>query len=82
MSRVAVTRVGNRDRIGKPAVYVSHGSNDNILPRATTSDQIVPSLENDGYDVTYDRFAGGHEVPPAISDAALEWFLGTSASSR
>jgi phospholipase/carboxylesterase len=68
--------------VGKPAVYVSHGSNDNILPRATTSDQIVPALLKDGYDVRYDQFAGGHEVPPAISDSALEWLLGSSVSGR
>lgn len=67
--------------VGKPAVYVSHGSNDNVLPRATTSDQIVPALENDGYEVTYEQFAGGHEVPAPISDSALEWFLG-SVSAR
>jgi predicted esterase len=30
----------------------------------------------DGYDVRYDEFDGAHEMPDAVVDAALEWFLG------
>lgn len=27
-------------------------------------------------DITYNEFDGGHQVPAAISEAALDWFLG------
>ena len=61
--------------VGKPRIYVSHGTADTVLPVATTRDHIVPTLRNAGYDVTYDEFDGGHQVPAAVSEAALDWFL-------
>lgn len=64
--------------VGKPPVYVSHGTNDGILPVELSRDDIVPTLRGAGYDVTYEEFDGGHEVPAAISESALDWFLGVS----
>ena len=32
-----------------------------------------------GYNVTYERFQGGHEVPPGIADDTMAFFLGTRA---
>lgn len=61
---------------GKPPVFVSHGSDDRILPIASTSRVIIPDLRRRGYKVEVAEFNGGHEVPAAISDRALEWFLG------
>jgi phospholipase/carboxylesterase len=69
-----ITRI---DPVGRPPVYVSHGTGDGILPVALSRDNIVPTLQNSGYDVTYEEFDGGHEVPAAISEAALDWFLGS-----
>ncbi|MGH7714269.1 MAG: alpha/beta hydrolase [Gemmatimonadaceae bacterium] len=60
---------------GKPPLFVSHGVSDQILPIATTSRLIVPSLRARGYAVDFVEFAGGHEVPPAITKQALDWFL-------
>lgn len=62
--------------VGKPPVFVSHGSQDSILPVSTTRNVIVPTLRDNGHEVTYAEFDGGHEVPAAISEAALDWFLG------
>lgn len=62
-------------RIGKPRVFISHGASDPILPVTTTRDVIVPALRGTGYDTTYREFSGVHEVPAAISEAALDWFL-------
>ena len=62
--------------VGKPLVYVSHGTRDGILPVSSSRNLIVPTLREDGYDVTYQEFDGGHEVPAAISESALDWFLG------
>ena len=54
---------------------MSHGAQDDVLPVTATRDVIVPAFENAGYDVTYQEFDGGHEVPATISEAALDWFL-------
>jgi predicted esterase len=46
-----------------------------VLAIAGASDKVVPLLRKAGYDVTYRRFRGGHEVSPATSAAAVRWFL-------
>lgn len=62
--------------VGKPRVFVSHGTADPVLPIDSCSRQLVPPLRDAGYDVEYREFDGGHTVPPAISDGALGWWLG------
>lgn len=61
--------------VGSPRIFVSHGRDDTILRFSVTSTQIVPQLERDGYDVRFEGFTGGHEVPAEISEVALDWFL-------
>jgi phospholipase/carboxylesterase len=63
------------ERVGSPSVFLSHGTSDSILPIESTSRSIVPLLRQRGYAVEFVEFAGGHEVPPAISARAIEWFL-------
>jgi phospholipase/carboxylesterase len=63
--------------VGRPRVWISHGTQDTVLPFLITQDEIVPALEGENLDVTFQQFDGGHEVPAAISDAALDWFLAT-----
>jgi len=62
--------------VGKPPVFISHGTADPILPYANTRDGIVPRLRDAGYTVEFRSFDGGHEVPADVSDAALDWWLG------
>ncbi len=62
--------------VGKPLVYVSHGSADPILPISASRDNIVPALRDANYDVTFEEFSGGHLVPGDITESALDWFLG------
>jgi predicted esterase len=64
--------------VGKPPVYIAHGTQDAVLPVGVTRDRIVPGMRRAGYDVTYEEFEGGHTVPAAISEAALDWFLDVS----
>ena len=64
-----------RERHGKPRVFISHGTQDDVLPIDRTSRQIVPRLERSGLDVTYLEFKGGHTVPPEVARAAVEWWL-------
>ncbi len=62
------------ERRGKPAVFVSHGTGDDVLPIDRTSRQIVSQLEREGYEVTYREFDGPHTVPKPIAHEALNWF--------
>jgi phospholipase/carboxylesterase len=61
--------------VGKPRVFIAHGTLDNVLPIARTSDRIVKALRSSGYRVTYRKFRGGHKVVPAISRESVRWFL-------
>jgi phospholipase/carboxylesterase len=60
-------------REGFPAVFVSHGTDDDVLPLDRTSGEIVPALRDDGYEVTYREFAGPHTVPPDVVREAVDW---------
>jgi predicted esterase len=62
-------------RVGKPRVFISHGTADRVLPIDVTSRVITPGLKNEGYDLTYREFDGPHRVMPDIAHDAFEWFL-------
>ncbi len=68
--------IAETDSHGTPAMFISHGTNDPVLPIDSTSREIVPTLREDGYDVTYIEFPGRHEVPSAIALEAFQWFVG------
>lgn len=61
--------------VGTPSIYVSHGLADQVLPIDSCSRRLVPALRRLGYRVQYHEFAGRHEVPPAIAEQGLTWFL-------
>ena len=58
---------------GSPRVFVSHGDDDRVLPIDRCSRRLVPRLRKAGYDVTYEEFSGGHEVPDAVVRRASAW---------
>jgi predicted esterase len=62
------------EKKGKPAVFISHGMNDRVLPIDPCSRRIVPQLKRQGLEVLYQEFKGGHEIPSQISNTAIEWF--------
>lgn len=62
--------------VGRPRFFVSHGTDDRVLPIDRTSRQIVPRLRGAGYDVRFREFVGGHTVPPEIAAEAVAWYLG------
>jgi predicted esterase len=62
-------------RRGRPRCFVSHGAHDPVLPIDQCSRRIVRELRGDRYDVQYTEFDGGHEVPPEIARAAVNWLL-------
>jgi phospholipase/carboxylesterase len=63
---------------GAPRLFVSHGTRDEILPIETCGRRIVNETRGLGYDVRFVEFGGGHEVPPDVAEAAMDWLL-TSA---
>ena len=65
-----------RERRGKPEIYVSHGTRDQVLPIDSCSRKLVPRLRSAGYEVLYREFDGPHTVPEEIAKEALEWFTG------
>jgi predicted esterase len=60
---------------GKPEIFISHGTQDTVLPITQTSRVIVPRLRASGYTVEYVEFDGIHTVPPAILDQAMTWMM-------
>jgi phospholipase/carboxylesterase len=61
---------------GRPRLYVSHGTQDQILSIDACSRRIVPQVRGAGYDVRYREFEGGHTVPREIAREALAWLMG------
>lgn len=62
---------------GKPEIYVTHGTRDEILPIDRTSRRIVPVLERAGYAVHFHEFDGTHETPRGVCRPAFEWLIGS-----
>jgi phospholipase/carboxylesterase len=60
-------------RRGRPAVFVSHGTRDSVLPIDTTSRVFVPKLRAWGNTVTYREFDGTHQLPAPVADEAFAW---------
>lgn len=61
---------------GSPQVFISHGTNDQVLPIDPCSRTIAPRLRAAELDVDYHEFDGGHTVPTDIGRRAFKWFLG------
>src|SRR5262249_28803123 len=53
------------ERRSKPRLFLSHGTDDQVLPIDHCSRRIVRQVRRAGYDVTYREFDGPHAVPPA-----------------
>lgn len=68
-----------KDQRGRPKVFVSHGTRDEILSIASTSRRIVPQLKDAGYDVVYREFDGPHTVPESIAREAVSWLTGAGS---
>ncbi|MEN3540720.1 hypothetical protein AAH991_36790 [Microbispora sp. ZYX-F-249] len=62
-------------RHGRPRIFVSHGASDRVLPIDRCSRRLVPELRESGYEVTYEEFRGGHQVPPQTAAAAVRWWI-------
>lgn len=59
-------------RRGRPAIFVSHGREDSVLPIDRCGRTVVAMLRAEGYAVRYLEFEGGHILPPEMITAALD----------
>lgn len=57
----------------KPRIFISHGTNDHILPIDRCGRRIASSLKASGYDVTFREFDGDHEIPADIAREGLRF---------
>jgi phospholipase/carboxylesterase len=62
-------------RRGKPSVFISHGTQDAVLPIDNTSRVIAPRLKAAGYNLMYREFEGPHQLLPGIVREAFAWLV-------
>jgi phospholipase/carboxylesterase len=65
----------NRNPVGKPKIFITHGTSDQILSIDRTSRVLVPQLKTAGYDVEYHEFDGRHQVSRSLLRDAVTWML-------
>lgn len=53
-------------------VFQSHGTEDPILPYAI-AERLRDELTKSGLDVTFEKFRGGHAIPPSVLRALSGW---------
>ena len=61
--------------VGKPEFFITHGTQDPVLPIDTTRNVIVPTLRTAGYSVEYTEWNGGHGVSASLLEASVDWFV-------
>ena len=64
-----------------PRIFMSHGTEDEVLPIDRCSRRLAPAFRRSGYDLDYREFLGGHVVPAEMVERAFERFLSGSLSS-
>lgn len=57
----------------KPRIFISHGTNDHILPIDRCGRRIASGLKSSGYDVTFREFDGDHEIPADVVREGLRF---------
>jgi predicted esterase len=68
--------IGPIEPRGAPAVFLSHGDQDTVLPIDACGRKIERQLRSAGYVLTYREFQGGHVIPPEVAVEAVGWFMG------
>ena len=67
--------IGPMTACGEPQIYISHGTEDEILPVNPCSRSIVKQLRRVELEVMYEEFDGGHVIPSQVAQSAVNWFL-------
>lgn len=58
--------------LGEPRVFIAHGRHDDIEP-VDSSRGNAETLRDEGYEVEYLEFDGGHEMPPTVGERLGQW---------
>jgi phospholipase/carboxylesterase len=61
--------------VGRPKIFITHGTADRILNIDATSRKLVPSLKSEGYDVQYREFDGPHTPPRQYIRDVVKWMV-------
>ena len=61
---------------GKPHIFLSHGTRDEVLPIDRCSRKLLPLLQSHGLVVDYREFDGPHTIPDEIRKEALGLLIG------
>jgi len=59
--------------VGRPRIFISHGTADQILPIDNCGRRLFARLTNAGYQVDFHEFKGPHAVARDVAIAALQW---------
>jgi predicted esterase len=62
-------------QLGTPRIFMSHGTQDRVLPIDRCSRRLMRVFERAGYDVNYREFDGPHIVPEEMMREAVHWWL-------
>ena len=57
-------------------LFIAHGTNDQQMPIVLTGRKYAAVLKDEGYEVVYREYEGGHGTPPAIVREAFAWLAG------
>lgn len=63
-------------RKGKPKIFIAHGIDDKAMPIDRTGRLFQKQLKDEGYDVTYSEYEGGHATPVYVVREAFAWLVG------
>ena len=58
---------------GTPDVYITHGTNDPVIPVSNTKTVIIPRLQSANISVDFHEFDGVHEIPAQQMRDAATW---------
>lgn len=68
-------------RTGRAKFFLSHGTDDPILPIDHASREIARDLRSAGFSVALREFQGEHTIPPEVAREAFEWLVVKSFSN-
>jgi len=60
---------------GRPRIFLSHGTEDRVLPIERCGRRLAGLLRESGYKLIYREFEGGHELPEDIAVTALAFLM-------
>ena len=78
---IAGGRMNPIRRKGKPKIFIAHGTDDQVMPIELSARPFSARLKQEGYEVTYREYEGGHATPPAFVREAFVWLVGREPKS-